>query len=81
MGILLISALFVIPNVTAILYGHGFKQTTLLSIEFSVSSLVGGILLSYMLDITPAGTIVLLSIAIFSATIGIRSTKILEKIQ
>ena len=31
-GILLISALFVIPNVTAIMYGRSFKQTALLSI-------------------------------------------------
>jgi zinc transport system permease protein len=35
-GILLISALFVIPNVTAIMYGRGFKQTALLSICFAV---------------------------------------------
>jgi len=42
-GILLISALFVIPNVTAIMYRRGFKQTALLSIGFSISSVVGGI--------------------------------------
>ena len=35
-GILLISALFVIPNITAIMYGKGFKQTALLSIGFAV---------------------------------------------
>jgi len=79
-GILLISALFVIPNVTAIMYGRGFKQTALLSIGFSISSVVGGIFLSYVFDITPAGTIVLISIAIFASTLGIKSTKILEKL-
>ncbi len=78
-GILLISALFVIPNVTAIMYGRGFKHTALLSIGFAVSSVVGGILLSYVFDITPAGTIVLLSIAIFGATIGIKSLGLIEK--
>ena len=35
-GVLLISALFVIPNVTAIMYGKGFKQTAIISISFSV---------------------------------------------
>lgn len=80
-GILLISALFVIPNVTAIMYGKGFKHTAILSIIFSVSSVVGGILLSYIFDITPAGTIVLLSTAIFAVTIGIKSTGVLEKEQ
>ena len=38
-GVLLISALFVIPNVTAIMYGKGFKQTAIISMSFSVSSL------------------------------------------
>ena len=78
-GILLISALFVIPNVTAIMYGKGFKHTALLSISFSIFAVVGGILLSYVFDITPAGTIVMLSIAIFATTIGIKSTGLLDK--
>ncbi len=72
-GILLISALFVIPNITAIMYGKGFKQTALLSIGFAVFSVVVGILASYVLDITPSGTIVLVSIAIFGISIGIKS--------
>jgi zinc transport system permease protein len=71
-GILLISALFVIPNVTAIMYGRSFKQTVLLSIAFAVSSVIVGILISYLFDITPSGAIVMLSIAIFAATIGLK---------
>jgi len=78
-GILLISALFVIPNVTAIMYGKGFKQTAIISIIFALISVVGGIFLSYSLDITPSGTIVLLSIAIFGITIGFRSLGIIGK--
>ncbi|MEJ2259256.1 MAG: metal ABC transporter permease [Nitrosopumilaceae archaeon] len=78
-GVLLISALFVIPNVTAIMYGKGFKPTAILSISFSVFSVVTGILVSYVLDITPAGTIVLLSIGVFAATMGIKSLGLLSK--
>lgn len=78
-GVLLISALFVIPNVTAIMYGKGFKQTALLSIGFSIFSVVVGILISYVFDITPAGTIVLLSIGLFVVSIGIRSSGLLSK--
>lgn len=78
-GVLLISALFVIPNVTAIMYGKGFKQTAILSIGFSLFSVLAGILVSYVFDITPAGTIVLLSIGIFGITIGIRSSGLLSK--
>jgi zinc transport system permease protein len=78
-GVLLISALFVIPNVTAIMYGKGFKQTAIISMSFSVFSVVVGILISYIFDITPAGTIVLLSIAILAITMGIKSAGLLTK--
>ena len=72
-GILLISALFVIPNVTAIMYGRSFKQTAILSMAFAVSSIVAGILISYVFDITPSGTIVLLAIGIMAVTMGLKS--------
>jgi zinc transport system permease protein len=78
-GILLISALFVIPNVTAIMYGRSFKQTTLLSIAFAVSSVIVGILISYLFDITPSGAIVMLSIAIFAATIGLKWMGLIDR--
>jgi zinc transport system permease protein len=78
-GVLLISALFVIPNVTAIMYGRSFKQTMLISMSFSVFSVVAGILISYVFDITPAGTIVLFSIAILAVTMGIKSAGLLSK--
>lgn len=77
-GILLISALFVIPNVTAIMYGRSFKQTALLSIAFAVSSVIVGILLSYLFNITPSGTIVMLSITILGVTIGLKSMGLLD---
>ncbi|MGY5146939.1 MAG: metal ABC transporter permease [Candidatus Nitrosopumilus sp. bin_7KS] len=78
-GILLISALFVIPNVTAIMYGKGFKQTAIISMSFSVFSVVVGILVSYIFDITPAGTIVLIAIGLLAGTMGIKSAGLLSK--
>jgi len=78
-GVLLISALFVIPNVTAIMYGKGFKQTAIISMSFSVFSVVAGILISYVFDITPAGTIVLLSIGLLAGTMIIKSAGLLSK--
>jgi len=78
-GILLISALFVIPNVTAIMFGRSFKQTAILSISFAISSVVIGILISYLLDITPSGSIVMLSITIFGVTIGLKSLGLINR--
>jgi len=76
-GILLISALFVIPNVSAILYGRGFKQTAIISIAFAVSAVLAGIFLSYAFNITPSGTIVLLSITILGVSLGLKSKGII----
>jgi zinc transport system permease protein len=78
-GILLISALFVIPNVTAIMFGRSFKQTAILSISFAISAVVIGILISYLLDITPSGSIVMLSITIFGVTIGLKSLGLINR--
>ena len=78
-GVLLISALFVIPNVTAIMYGKGFKQTAIISMSFSIFSVVAGILVSYVFDITPAGTIVLIAIGLLAGTMVIKSAGLLSK--
>ena len=78
-GILLISALFVIPNVTAIMFGRSFKQTAILSMSFAISAVVIGILISYLLDITPSGSIVMLSITIFAVTIGLKSLGLINR--
>jgi zinc transport system permease protein len=64
-GILLISSLTVIPNITAMMFGAGFKRTLLISILISVTSVVSGIFLSYMLNSAPSGTIALISISLF----------------
>jgi zinc transport system permease protein len=68
-GILLISSLIVIPTITAIMFGKGFKKTTLISVSISVLCVVTGIILSYMLNLAPGGTIVIVSVGVFIATL------------
>ncbi|HJT85260.1 MAG TPA: metal ABC transporter permease [Nitrososphaeraceae archaeon] len=60
-GILLISSLLVIPNISALLFNKGFKKTVLYSITLSTSSVFFGIVLSYYYNLAPSGMIVLLS--------------------
>jgi zinc transport system permease protein len=71
-GILLVSALIVIPNITALLLGKGFKKTALISVGISISSVVTGIAISYAANSPPSATIVLVLIAVFLATLTIR---------
>jgi zinc transport system permease protein len=68
-GVLLLSSLVVIPNITAIMFGKGFKKTLLISFLIAVYSVLGGIIISYYLNLAPGGTIVLMSIATFFATL------------
>ena len=65
-GILLISALLVLPAVTALQLKKSFKETLLWAEFFSLSSVVAGIIASFYLDVSPGGAIVLIMIAIFS---------------
>ena len=64
-GVLLISALFVLPNVSAMLYARSFKQTMFLSMSFAITATVCGIIISYQFDIAQSGCIVLVAAAIF----------------
>ncbi len=72
-GILLISSLIVIPSISAMMLGKGFKKTMLISISISVFSVVIGIIVSYAINAAPGGTIVLITIAVFLAILGWRS--------
>ncbi len=63
-GILMISALIVLPNMTSMMFGKGFKKTIAISMSISVFSVVSGIVLSYYWDLTPSGVIVMISVAI-----------------
>jgi zinc transport system permease protein len=78
-GVLLISSLIVIPNITAMMFGKGFKKTAMISIIIAVSSVLGGIVTSYIMNLAPGGTIVIFSIAILLGSIGIKS--ILQRVK
>ena len=80
-GVLLISALFVIPNVTAMTFGRGFKGTMIISIITSVSCVITGILVSYVLNIAPAGSIVLIAILVLGCVLAAKSRGLLGWIQ
>ena len=78
-GVLLISALIVIPNISAMMFGKGFKKTVIISMSISVISVVSGILVSYFLNVAPSGTIVVISVGILVGTLILKSTGLLGK--
>jgi zinc transport system permease protein len=77
-GVLLISALFVLPNVSAMLYARSFKQTMILSMSFAVFATVSGIIISYQFDISQAGSIVVVAAAIFIGSLIVKSAGLVK---
>jgi zinc transport system permease protein len=73
-GVLLISALFVLPNVSAMLYARSFKQTMILSMSFAMVAVISGIFISYQFDIAQSGCIVLVAAAIFIGSLIVKGS-------
>lgn len=63
-GILLVSSLMTLPVAASIRFAKGFKQTIFFSILFGEISVLGGLFLSYYLDLAPGGTIVMNAVLI-----------------
>jgi zinc transport system permease protein len=71
-GVLLISALIVIPVVAALQLKKSFKQTIFIAEAISVFSVISGIIASFYLNLSPGGTIVLIALVIFIATLFLK---------
>lgn len=72
-GILLVSSLMTLPVAASIRIAKGFKQTILFSVIFGEISVLGGLSVSYYLDLAPGGTIVMIAVLILMLTILIKS--------
>lgn len=69
-GILLVSALMVIPVAAAHLLRRGFRATLAWAVAFSVLAVLGGLTLSFYLDIAPGGTIVVTAVVVYLAVLA-----------
>lgn len=67
-GILLTSALVVIPAITALRLARSFRSTLLLAATVSVASVVAGMTAAFYFDLPAGGAIVLTSILMFGAS-------------
>lgn len=61
-GVLLISALIVIPVVTALQLRNGFKKTIIYAEIFSLTSVIFGVVVSFYFNLATGGTIVLFNL-------------------
>lgn len=68
-GILLVSALMTLPVASAMRVTSSFRQLMIMSVIFGEFAVITGLFMSFHLDISPGGTIVLVSLAVLAATI------------
>lgn len=72
-GVLLVSALMVVPVATAQLIARSFRGTYLLGLAVGAGVAVAGVVASYYLDTPSGGTIVLVAIGLFLVAYLIRT--------
>ncbi|OUZ11361.1 ABC transporter [Aeromicrobium sp. PE09-221] len=65
-GLLLVSALMVVPVAAAQQLTHSFRSTHLVAMVLGLVAAVGGVVASYEIDTQPGPTIVMLALAVFA---------------
>jgi zinc transport system permease protein len=74
-GIMLISALLIVPAVTALQIARGFRTTILTAAGCAVVSVAAGIFFSFALNLPAGGAIVVINIVLFVAAYALRKTR------
>ena len=74
-GIMLISALLILPAVTALQLARGFRTAMLISASAALASVVGGIFISLALNLPTGATIVLTNFVLFLFAFAIRNLR------
>lgn len=70
-GLLLVSALMVVPVATSQQLTRGFRATMLLAMALGVAATVGGLTSAFYADVAPGAAIVLIALAGFGAALGV----------
>ncbi|CEA00012.1 High-affinity zinc uptake system membrane protein ZnuB [Jeotgalicoccus saudimassiliensis] len=80
-GILLVSAMMTLPVASAMRITSSFKQLMAVSIIFGEISVIAGLFLGFHLNISPGGTIVLVSVAILLCTLVLNRVGVVRNAQ
>lgn len=64
-GVMLVSALLILPAVSALQFAKGFKAAVVWSIIFSIVSVLSGITFSFFLDLPTGATVVMFNVVLF----------------
>ena len=74
-GIMLISALLILPAVTSLQVARGFRTAILLAVLLGVLSVVAGIVISFLGNLPAGATIILVNFTLFLVSFGLRKLR------
>jgi len=72
-GIMLVSALLILPAVTALQIAKGFKVAMIISILVAIVSVLSGITISFFLDLPAGAAIVMFNVVVFSIALAVKN--------
>jgi zinc transport system permease protein len=78
-GIMLVSAMLILPPLTALQLSISFRMTLIISLIFSVISVISGIIISFLLNLPAGGTIVITNVIFFLAVFGVKKILALQR--
>jgi zinc transport system permease protein len=74
-GIMLISALLILPAVAALQVARGFRMAIALSVSLAIASVLGGIVFSFILNLPTGATIIIINFILFAVTYTLRKLR------
>lgn len=78
-GIMLVSAMLILPPLTALQLSISFRMTLIASLIFSVISVISGILISFLLNLPAGGTIVIMNVVFLLLVFGVKKIPTLQR--
>jgi len=78
-GIMLVSAMLILPPLTALQLSISFRMTLIAALIFSVLSVISGIMISFLLNLPAGGTIVIMNVVFLLLVFGVKKISVLQR--
>ena len=78
-GIMLVSAMLILPPLTALQLSISFRMTLIAAFIFSVLSVISGVIISFLLNLPAGGTIVIINVVLLLLVFGFKKISILQR--
>jgi zinc transport system permease protein len=78
-GIMLVSAMLILPPLIALQLSLNFKMTIIVSVLFSILSVICGIVAAFLLNLPAGGTIVITNVAFLLLVLGVKKILLIQR--